>query len=457
MSTRREGERLRNIPQYTDFRALERDLRAAASSARAGPAVRRRPTHAAGEIESTRAQPAQPADDDDAPFGMLVAITGAARSDTLVPCVHAKRPDGRTPERAIYVDAVTDQYLARQAVRSGEWIRDAVVVAAMAKEAPTWRIEDPAGCGVNMHRATSIAQASDAARAADWHLSLVHDEFESASGAGSGSSLQSRIIANALDVNAGLNVLGLRHRERVLAPGARLTAVGEAFIAPPGGPVGVDGSDGAGEIRLRRPRRPPRKKFGTSRMTTRGGGGAGDDKSAPGDEKSAPGDGDGDGDGPERPHAPARMNPNVFTVTQKPFDAYVDGFGSWGAINAVVGACFFGVGAALVVAKMWRARLTRWREARFLRRMKEAEEARMKAEGEGNEGGDTAGDGGDTAGGDTKVSLGETCVVCLYARSEVVYKECGHLVCCGVCAGRMDRCPLCRRRSAHMRVYRAGL
>ena len=393
---------------------------------------------------------------------MLVAITGAARSDTLVPCVHAKRPDGRTPERAIYVDAVTDQYLARQAVRSGEWIRDAVVVAAIAKEAPTWRIEDPAGCGVNMHRATSIAQASDAARAADWHLSLVHDEFESAAGASSSSSLRSRIIANALDVNAGLNVLGLRHRERVLAPGARLTAVGEAFIAPPGGPVGVDGSDGAGEIRLRRPRRPPRKKYSaTSRMIPAGGGGVGDEKSAPGDEKSAPGDeksapgnGDADADDTERPHAP-RMDPNVFTVTQKPFDAYVDGFGSWGAVNAALAACFLGVGAALVLAKLWRARLTRWREARFLRRMKEAEEARMKAEG--GDRGDEGGEGGDTAGGGAKVSAGDTCVVCMYARSEVVYKECGHLVCCGVCAGRMDRCPLCRRRSAHMRVYRAGL
>ena len=288
-STRREGERLRNIPQYTDFRALERDLRAAASRARAEPAVRRRhPTHAAGENE-IRARPAQADDDDDdAPFGMLVAITGAARSDVLVPCVHAKRPDGRTPERAIYVDAVTDQYLARQAVRSGEWIRDCVVVAAMAKEAPTWRLEDPAGHGVNMHRATSMAQASDAARAADWHLSLVHDEFESAGSAGAGSSLHSRIIATALDVNMGLNVLGLRHRERVLAPGARLTAVGEAFIAPNGGPVGVDGGDGAGEIRLRRPRR--RKGWRRHGRGWRRKGGT------PGGRKVGTGDADGDGD-----------------------------------------------------------------------------------------------------------------------------------------------------------------
>ena len=377
---------------------------------------------------------------------MLVAITGAARSDVLVPCVHAKRPDGRTPERAIYVDAVTDQYLARQAVRSGEWIRDCVVVAAMAKEAPTWRLEDPAGHGVNMHRATSMAQASDAARAADWHLSLVHDEFESAGSAGAGSSLHSRIIANALDVNMGLNVLGLRHRERVLAPGARLTAVGEAFIAPNGGPVGVDGGDGAGEIRLRRPRR--RKGWRRHGRDRRRKGGT------VGDEKSAPGDADGDGD--DAAMSP-RMDPNVFTVTQKPFDEYVDGFGSWGKVNAALGACFLGVGVALVLTKLWRARLTRWREARFLRRMREAEEAR-RAAGGGGEGDDGGDDGGntDTAGG-AKVSPGETCVVCMYARSEVVYKECGHLVCCGVCAGRMDRCPLCRRRSAHMRVYRAGL
>tara|TARA_B100000405_G_C16406887_1_gene308886 strand:+ start:90 stop:545 length:456 start_codon:yes stop_codon:yes gene_type:complete len=151
------------------------------------------------------------------------------------------------------------------------------------------------------------------------------------------------------------------------------------------------------------------------------------------------------------------MDPNVFTVTQKPFDEYVDGFGSWGKVNATLGVGFLGVGIALVVAKLWRARLTRWREARFLRRMKEAEEARRAAGEDGggdHDGGDTA---GDTAGDGGKVSPGETCVVCLYARSEVVYKECGHLVCCGVCAGRMDRCPLCRRRSAHMRVYRAGL
>jgi hypothetical protein len=56
-----------------------------------------------------------------------------------------------------------------------------------------------------------------------------------------------------------------------------------------------------------------------------------------------------------------------------------------------------------------------------------------------------------------KVETVETCVICMQSRSAVVYKECGHLVCCAVCAGRIDRCPICRRRSAHMKVYRAGL
>ena len=210
---------------------------------------------------------------------MLVAITGAARSDVLVPCVHAKRPDGRTPERAIYVDAVTDQYLARQAVRSGEWIRDCVVVAAMAKEAPTWRLEDPAGHGVNMHRATSMAQASDAARAADWHLSLVHDEFESAGSAGAGSSLHSRIIANALDVNMGLNVLGLA------AQGARVSPEREAH----GGGRGFHRPKRRARRRGRRRRsRDSSQATETERLATARTRLATETRGTPGDEKSAP-------------------------------------------------------------------------------------------------------------------------------------------------------------------------
>jgi len=171
-----EGEWLRNIPRYTDLRALDRNLRDAASKATTritqshrSPKKEHRETSGLGD--------AVPEDDvkDDVPFGMLVAITGAARSDTLVDCIHTKRPGGTTPERATYVDAVTDQYPARQAIRTGEWIRDCVTVASVAGETPTWRLEDTAGASVNIHRASTIAQASDAARCGDWRLALVHD------------------------------------------------------------------------------------------------------------------------------------------------------------------------------------------------------------------------------------------------------------------------------------------
>ena len=34
--------------------------------------------------------------------------------------------------------------------------------------------------------------------------------------------------------------------------------------------------------------------------------------------------------------------------------------------------------------------------------------------------------------------------------------RCYKLVCCELCAGRMAKCPLCRRRGGWMRVYKAG-
>jgi hypothetical protein len=45
-------------------------------------------------------------------------------------------------------------------------------------------------------------------------------------------SVSGRILANLLDANLGLHVLGVRTRERILAPGATLTAVGEAVLEP---------------------------------------------------------------------------------------------------------------------------------------------------------------------------------------------------------------------------------
>jgi hypothetical protein len=36
------------------------------------------------------------------------------------------------------------------------------------------------------------------------------------------------------------------------------------------------------------------------------------------------------------------------------------------------------------------------------------------------------------------------CAVCLERDLEAVFKKCGHLVCCMVCATAMTRCPMCR-------------
>ena len=59
----------------------------------------------------------------------------------------------------------------------------------------------------------------------------------SGDGGGGGGSVSGRILANLLDANLGLHVLGVRIRERILAPGTRLTAVGEAVLErAPGDP-----------------------------------------------------------------------------------------------------------------------------------------------------------------------------------------------------------------------------
>ena len=44
--------------------------------------------------------------------------------------------DVHPARRCIYYDAVSEHYLARQAVRSGEWVRDSVVVANTTAESP---------------------------------------------------------------------------------------------------------------------------------------------------------------------------------------------------------------------------------------------------------------------------------------------------------------------------------
>ena len=64
--------------------------------------------------------------------------------------------------------------------------------------------------------------------------------------------------------------------------------------------------------------------------------------------------------------------------------------------------------------------------------------------------------GADAAGGGAEASAeGGRCVVCLERMYDVVFVGCGHLVLCGTCAAAIDRCPVCRRASAKVKVYRA--
>jgi E3 ubiquitin-protein ligase MUL1 len=154
----------------------------------------------------------------------------------------------------------------------------------------------------------------------------------------------------------------------------------------------------------------------------------------------------------------------VFTVTQQPFDEYVDTFGTVGRVFGVACVSLTAAGATMVLVKAARARLTRWRERRFVRRLAAAEKARREAAaaaaaGSGTPGASAAGASEAIAADDDVPPSrrpGETCVVCLHDEARVCYRECGHLVCCETCAAKLTRCPLCRRRSSWMRVYRAG-
>ena len=69
----------------------------------------------------------------------------------------------------------------------------------------------------------------------------------------------------------------------------------------------------------------------------------------------------------------------VFTVTQRPFDEYVNTFGTVGKVCGAGCAAFVAVGAGMVLVKVARARMVRWRERRFRRRLAAAEKARREA------------------------------------------------------------------------------
>ena len=459
--------RLREIPQYDDFARLERDLRALAAASGPGESSRRGPGRADGgaALEDGR---------DDAAFreravnrrtpSLRVALVGraAADDDDLVTCAHAVMENGGghdresdvapgsspapstgdarleasfekkplisgthlAPVRAIFVDATTEHHLARQTARHGEWLRDAQVVSAVRVEAPRWRLEDARGNRVVMHDARSFGETSDAARKNDWSLVVAHDRFDAAGGgamhasgdgggSGGGGSVSGRILANLLDANLGLHVLGTRTRERILAPGTRLTAVGEAVLERAPRPSissgsksdddAFDSSNASYRVRFRKPSR----DFTSDSSRTR-----------------------------RRDDAM-----DAFTVTNKSFDAFANGFGRAGNALRVLSAACFVLGFGLSLSRVVRARVVAGREKKFRQRLAAAQAARAE-NGEPDA--------------SAYAAPGETCVVCLYSRATACYKECGHLVCCEVCAARMQRCPLCRKKSAWMKVYRAG-
>ena len=373
-------------------------------------------------------------------------------------CLHSTQSDG-TPRRCVYYDAVTEHYLARQTARSGEWIRDSVVVGGITAESPEWRLEDGAGGSVNMHRASAFGEFSEASRAGHWTLQPAFDKFEPVGG-------QSSLINNLLDMNMGINVLGMRHRERIIPQDTVLTAVGEAMLVPRG-----PDARGRGGVRA--------TEVGGAGNASVIGAGSGDARSAEGAAGGAGGVAAA-ADGFEvRLRRPRKEDGSyghrIFTVTQQPFDEYVNSFATVAKVFNAGCAVFVGIGASMMLVKLARVRMVRWREKRFRRRLAEAEKARREAAAvaagaespsEGSVVGRTANAADVTQGASVGVNEedvshsrrpGETCVVCLYEEACVCYKDCGHLVCCEGCAGRMTRCPLCRRKSSWMRVYRAGL
>jgi hypothetical protein len=276
-----------------------------------------------------------------------------------------------------------------------------------------------------MHDARSFGETSDAARKNDWSLVVAHDRFDAAGsgamhasgdggGSGGGGSVSGRILANLLDANLGLHVLGTRTRERILAPGTRLTAVGEAVLERAPRPSissgsksdddAFDSSNASYRVRFRKPSR----DFTSDSSRTR-----------------------------RRDDAM-----DAFTVTNKSFDAFANGFGRAGNAFRALSVLSFVLGFGLSLSRVVRARVVAGREKKFRQRLAAAQAARAE-NGEPDASGPVA-------------APGETCVVCLYSRATACYKECGHLVCCEVCAARMQRCPLCRKKSAWMKVYRAG-
>ncbi|KAI8462445.1 MAG: hypothetical protein J3K34DRAFT_527742 [Monoraphidium minutum] len=113
-----------------------------------------------------------------------------------------------------------------------------------------------------------------------------------------------------------------------------------------------------------------------------------------------------------------------------------------------IALAFGGLGAYL----MARRALARWlrarREARARRALRDAaaaREARRAALAAG-------GGGADGGAGDDREA--DTCVVCLEGSADMVFVACGHLCACARCSKQLRKCPVCRKASECIKVFR---
>lgn len=421
-SPHRDCTRLKQIPTYDDFVRLEKDLRKhkggvdgrARQDLGSDGTLHKKETSASQQNKRARTMRVA-----------LVGFAGAEESD-LVMCEHARMDgwhasgksthDGKStrdvksisntanrhtanPVRAIFYDQTSEHHLARQAVRNGEWVRDTRIVAGKRGEAPRWHLADSSGKKIVMHDASAFGQLSSAAQQGDWHLTTVYDQFTPAGSSaihgpgGSGSGGLTATGILASIVDANLGVHVLGVRTR-----ERVITPGTTLTA-----IGEVYLNKSNEMRFRKPL--------------------------------------ASGSNSDKTNTKKSDQKNHFAVTTKSFETFVAGFGRAGRVFEVIGTGCFCVGVTLVAVKLARARLVKRRDKAFRARLALAEEARLQN-----------GDDENVSG----LAPGETCVVCLYSKATAVYKECGHLVCCEVCAARMSKCPLCRKQGGWMKVYRAG-
>jgi len=125
---------------------------------------------------------------------------------------------------------------------------------------------------------------------------------------------------------------------------------------------------------------------------------------------------------------------------------------------ANVGAMAFGaLGALLCARKAISLLLRRRREAAVRKRLLDAAAARTAAAAPAasrRPGADADADADAAAAAAAGDRAPDLCVVCLERAVELVYTPCGHLCACAACGAGLARCPICRGRSAVVRVFR---